>query len=56
MSSGNNYFVHTLLHAHNWQHRPQFDHVCDWWRDGAEVFVRWSAWAELARRRLSSGF
>ena len=29
-----NYFVHTLLRARNWQHRPQFDQVCDWWRDG----------------------
>lgn len=36
MSSGNadNYFVHTLLRARDWQHRPQFDQVCDWWRGG----------------------
>ena len=27
-----NYFVHTLLRARDWQHRPEFDQVCDWWR------------------------
>ena len=27
-----NYFVHTLLRARDWQHRPQLDEVCDWWR------------------------
>ena len=34
MSQGipSNYFVHTLLRAHNWQHRPQLDDVCAWWR------------------------
>lgn len=34
MSSLSNYFVHTLLRARDWQHRPQLDQVCDWWRDG----------------------
>ncbi len=36
MASGNpnNYFVHTLLRARDWQHRSQFDQVCDWWRGG----------------------
>ena len=29
-----NYFVHTLLRARDWQHRPEFDRVCEWWRDG----------------------
>ncbi|MCH7924268.1 MAG: hypothetical protein IIC51_01905, partial [Planctomycetes bacterium] len=29
-----NYFVHTLLRARDWQHRPQLDEVCDWWRGG----------------------
>ena len=29
-----NFFVHSLLRAHNWQHRPQLDGVCDWWRAG----------------------
>ncbi|MEO0407375.1 MAG: toll/interleukin-1 receptor domain-containing protein [Cyanobacteria bacterium P01_A01_bin.135] len=29
-----NYFAHTLLRARDWQHRPEFDRVCDWWRDG----------------------
>ncbi|MEO0491035.1 MAG: hypothetical protein AAFZ49_15990, partial [Cyanobacteria bacterium J06659_2] len=29
-----NYFVHTLLRARDWQHRPEFDRVCDWWRAG----------------------
>lgn len=29
-----NYFVHTLLRARDWQPRPQFDEVCQWWRDG----------------------
>jgi hypothetical protein len=31
-----NYFVHTLLRARDWQHRPQFDRVCDWWRGGGQ--------------------
>jgi hypothetical protein len=26
------YFVHTLLRARDWQHRPQLDEVYDWWR------------------------
>ncbi len=30
----NNYFVHPLLRARDWQHRPQLDDVCDWWRRG----------------------
>ena len=34
MSSSSNYIVHTLLRARDWQHRPQFDRVCDWWRGG----------------------
>ena len=29
-----NYFIHTLLRARDWQHRPEFDQVCDWWRGG----------------------
>lgn len=29
-----NYFVHTLLRARDWQHRPEFDQVCEWWRVG----------------------
>ena len=34
MATGNptNYFVHPLLRARGWQHRPQLDQVCDWWR------------------------
>ena len=32
--SQTNYLVHTLLRARDWQHRPEFDQVCDWWRDG----------------------
>lgn len=28
-----NYFVHPLLRARDWQHRPQLDQVRDWWRD-----------------------
>jgi tetratricopeptide (TPR) repeat protein len=31
-----NYFVHTLLRARDWQHRPQFDEVCNWWRGGGQ--------------------
>ena len=30
----NDYFVHTLLRARDWQHRPQLDEVRNWWRDG----------------------
>ena len=29
-----NFFVHSLLRAHDWQHRPQLDDVCQWWRGG----------------------
>lgn len=29
-----NFFVHPLLRAHDWQHRPQLDAVCQWWRNG----------------------
>jgi len=32
----NHYFVHPLLRARDWQHRPQFDEVCDWWRGGGQ--------------------
>ena len=34
MASGDpsNYFVHRLLRARDWQHRPQLDEVCAWWR------------------------
>ncbi len=27
-------FVHTLLRARDWQDRPQFGRLCDWWREG----------------------
>lgn len=34
----NIYFAHPLLHARDWQHRPEFDQVCNWWKDsGAGV-------------------
>jgi hypothetical protein len=26
------YFVHPLLRARDWQDRPEFDALCDWWR------------------------
>ncbi len=29
-----NYFVHSLLRARDWQHRPQLDDVCGWWQNG----------------------
>ncbi|MCH7725217.1 MAG: hypothetical protein IH991_01860 [Planctomycetes bacterium] len=33
-------FVHTLLRARDWQHRPEFDRVLDWWRNsGRGVFA-----------------
>jgi len=28
------HFVHRLLRARDWQHRPQLDQLCEWWRDG----------------------
>jgi hypothetical protein len=28
------YIVHSLLRARDWQHRPQLDDVCEWWRRG----------------------
>jgi hypothetical protein len=36
MSGGaaSNYFVYSLLRARDWQHRPQLDDVCQWWRGG----------------------
>jgi hypothetical protein len=34
VSNASNYIVHTLLRARDWQHRPQLDQVCDWWRRG----------------------
>ncbi|MCL4206237.1 MAG: TIR domain-containing protein [Pirellulaceae bacterium] len=33
-STASNYFVSSLLRAWDWQHRPQFDDVCQWWRGG----------------------
>ena len=27
-------FVHPLLRARDWQDRPEFVHLCDWWRNG----------------------
>lgn len=36
-NTGNaNFFVHSLLRARGWQHRPQLDEVCDWWRAGGQ--------------------
>ncbi len=29
-----NYFRHTLLRAQNWQPRPEFDRVSEWWQAG----------------------
>ncbi len=29
-------FVHTLLRARDYQNRPQFDRLCDWWRSGRQ--------------------
>ena len=28
------HFAHRLLRARDWQHRPEFDALCDWWRRG----------------------
>ena len=27
------YFAHRLLRARDWQDRPEFDQLCQWWRD-----------------------
>ncbi|HSM82961.1 MAG TPA: hypothetical protein VLS96_14820, partial [Nodosilinea sp.] len=35
-SQSSNYFVHTLLRARDWQHRPEFERVCAWWRSGGQ--------------------
>ncbi|MCU0982035.1 MAG: hypothetical protein MUF25_23020, partial [Pirellulaceae bacterium] len=32
--TASNYFVSSLLRARDWQHRPQLDDVCQWWRGG----------------------
>ena len=29
-------FVHPLLRARDYQNRPQFDELCDWWRGGGQ--------------------
>ncbi len=29
-------FVHPLLRARDYQNRPEFDRLCDWWRDGGQ--------------------
>ncbi len=26
------HFAHRLLRARDWQHRPEFDALCEWWR------------------------
>lgn len=26
------HFVHPLLHARDWQHRPELDQLCNWWK------------------------
>jgi hypothetical protein len=31
-SSSTNFFVDSLLRAHDWPHRPQLDDACQWWR------------------------
>ena len=31
-----NYLYHSLLRARDWQHRPQLDDVCDWWKSGGQ--------------------
>ena len=28
-------YQHQLLRARDWQDRPQFDELCNWWRSGA---------------------
>jgi hypothetical protein len=33
-TNANDYRVHSLLRAHDWQHRPQLDDVCQWWHQG----------------------
>ncbi len=30
------HFAHRLLRARDWQHRPQLDDLCDWWRTGGQ--------------------
>ena len=29
------HFAHRLLRARDWQDRPEFDQLCQWWRNGA---------------------
>ena len=34
------YVAHPLLRAHDWQDRPEFGHLCDWWKNiGVGVFA-----------------
>src|SRR5436190_10500612 len=28
------HFAHPLLRARDWQHRPELDALCEWWRQG----------------------
>lgn len=30
------YFVHPLLRARDWQQRPEFERVCQWWKAGGQ--------------------
>ena len=30
------HICHRLLRAHDWQNRPEFDRLCDWWRAGGQ--------------------
>ena len=45
-----NFFAHTLLRARDWQHRPQLDDVCAWWRGGGASFQL----AGVADRKLEA--
>lgn len=31
--SSSEIYAHHLLRARDWQDRPEFDHLCDWWKN-----------------------
>jgi hypothetical protein len=54
--TASNYFVHSLLRAHDWQHRPQLDDVCQWWRGGGRGVLALVGMDEARRYVLKQGY
>ena len=37
------HFTHPLLRARDWQDRPEFDQLCDWWTRVGKGVCAWRA-------------